>query len=536
MSEEAAPGAALAPPPVAADEGRLDESNKGRLIAVLIVVVLLSEIIPFVYTLAGVVTPLIGRSFPSAGNSLTWSITIVGVVGGATIALVTKMADLWGKRRLILLACVVFTAGTLICALTSSWPLFLAGRGMEAIAVGMSALCYSLVRDIMPRSWVPITIGFIGTGLGVSAIAAPLIGGVLTNHYSWRSVFWFMVIYMAVTVPLFAAFVPESPVRARQRLDVAGALLIGGGLAGVLLYISQGTSWGWTSPGCYGYLIGGLAALVLFVVRQRMAADPLIDLKLLRSAKLSMLLALAFFFTGVYQITAFIPSFMLLVGKKQVEQSIIAIAVQRTHLPASVLAQFIAFRGDINYAAGFSLYQLAWHVLLWGAIVAMILGPVAAFLSRRIGARIPLIVGMAVFVVAMAGLSVWHASWVPLAVFGAVAGIPFGLFYATVPNMLVDVVPRHQQAISAGLLAAFGSIGGAFTTSIATAIFTAHPFQVVSTAPGGKTMVTNIPQVYTSQGYGQAYLLIGVIGAVVALGLAVILRTGRTPAQGGSLE
>jgi MFS family permease len=117
------------------DDGRLSESRRGRLIAALLSVVLLSEIIPFTYSLA-----------------------------------------------------IVFWAGTLICAITSSWPLFLVGRGLEAIAIGMSALGYSLVRDVFPRSWVPVTIGFIGTRIGISGVAAPLIGGALTDHYSWRSV------------------------------------------------------------------------------------------------------------------------------------------------------------------------------------------------------------------------------------------------------------------------------------------------------------------------------------------------------------
>jgi MFS family permease len=534
MTEEIVPRPPLAPPPAVADEGRLDESARGRLITVLVVVVLLSEIVPFTYTLAGVVTPLVGKSFPAAGNSITWAITIVGVVGGATIALISKMADLWGKKRIMLVASIVFWVGSLICAITSAWWLFLVGRGMEGVAVGMSALCYSLVRDIMPRSWVPITIGFVGTGLGVSAVLAPVIGGVLTDHFSWRSVFWFLVIYMAVAVPLFAALVPESRVRQRRRLDVAGTVLIGAGLGGILLYLSEGQSWGWTSPGCYAYLLGGLVALALFVVRENMTDSPVIDLKLLRSPQLSMLLAISFFFTGVYTILGYAPSFMFLVGKKQVEQAVFAAAVQRTHLPMSVLSKFISFRGDIGYAAGFSLFQLAWHVLLWVSVVGMILGPVGALWARRAGARIPLIVGMVALTAAMAGLSVWHQSWLPVVLFGVLGGVAFGLYYGTAPNMLVDVVPRSQQAISAGLLAGFGSVGGSFATAVMTSILVRYPFQVVATEPTGKK-VTNIPQVYTSTGYGHVFLF-GIAAAVVALILAVALRAGRTPAQGGTLE
>jgi hypothetical protein len=102
--------------------------------------------------------------------------------------------------------------------------------------------------------------------------------------------------------------------------------------------------------------------------------------------------------------------------------------------------------------------------------------------------------------------------------------------------MLVDTVPRDQQAISAGLLAAFGAVGSSFAIATLTAILVRHPFQVVATTPGGKTLVTNVPQVYTSTGYGYGYLFVGFVGSVVVLAIALVLRAGRTPLQGGALE
>jgi MFS family permease len=536
MTEETAQGAVLPAPLSAADEGRLDLSSRARLVVVLGIIVLLSEIIPFVYTLVGVITPLVGKSFPVAGNSITWMITILGVVGGATIALISKMADLWGKKRLMLGTSMVFLAGTLICALTSLWWLFLVGRGLEAVAIGMSALCYSLVRDIMPRSWVPISIGIIGTGIGVSGIAAPLVGGLLTDHFSWRAVFWFLAIYMVIVVPLFAVFVPESKVRQRQRLDVAGAVLIGVALGAILIYLSEGQSWGWSNTGCLAYLIGGLVALAAFVAWERAVSSPIINLKLLRSPQLSMLLAVAFFFIAVNTVIGFVPAFMFLIGDKQLKATILADAVQKTHLPLSALQNIIHFRGDISYAPGFSLFQLAWHVLLWISIAGMIFGPLGAAWARRIGGRIPLIVGLVAVAVALLGLTRWHGDWLPVALFGVLAGAGFGLYYGTVPNMLVDTVPRDQQAISAGLMAAFGSVGSSFATAIMTAILIRYPFQVVAISATGKPLVNTVPQVYTSTGYGHVYLLVGFVGAVMAILIALVLRAGRTPLQGGLLE
>jgi MFS family permease len=528
----------VAAPPEITDDGRLDGASRPRLIAVLIIIVLLSEIIPFTYSLAIVITPLVGKSFPAAGNSITWMITIIGVVGGATIALVTKMADLWGKKRVMLASAVIFWVGTLFCAFTSSWALFLVGRALEGIAIGMSALCYSLVRDIMPRSWVPITIGFIGTGIGVSGIAAPLIGGLLTDHYSWRAIFWFMVIYMAVAIPLFAWFVPESKVRVRQRLDVLGAILIGVGLAGVLIYLSEGQSWGWGNIGCLAYLIGGLVALAAFFAWEMRISYPLIDLRLLRSPQLSTLLGLSFFTTAAFTGLTVLPSFMFLFSKAQVEGAVYAAAEAQSHLPLATLSKFISFRGDISYAAGFDLFALAWHILLWGAIGAMIAGPVGAILARRVGARKPLIAGTVILIVATAVLVAWHSSWVPEAIFFTVGSVGSGLAYGTAPNMLVDVVPPEQQAISAGLYAGIGSIGSSFMTAAMTAILIGFPFQIVALEPSGsgfKTDVTNISQVYTASGYGYAYIL-AVGASVIALVLAVIIRAGRAPARGGATE
>ena len=106
--------------------------------------------------------------------------------------------------------------------------------------------------------------GVIATGFGASAVLAPLIGGVLTDHYSWRSIFWFLLIYIVVTTPLLAVVVPESPYRVKQKLDWFGSLLIGFGLAGVLVYISEGSSWGWGGSNLI-YLIGGVALLAIFV-------------------------------------------------------------------------------------------------------------------------------------------------------------------------------------------------------------------------------------------------------------------------------
>jgi MFS family permease len=114
-------------------------------------------------------------------------VIIIALVGGATTPIVSKLADLYGKRRIMLLCSVSFLAGSVLSAVTSSWALFLAGRALQATAFAMTAIAVGLIRDLLPRRHVPIAVGALAAGFGFSGIVSPFVGGALTDHYSWRS-------------------------------------------------------------------------------------------------------------------------------------------------------------------------------------------------------------------------------------------------------------------------------------------------------------------------------------------------------------
>ena len=525
------------PPPAASDEdsGRLVNAKPARLIAILVTLILFAEVVPFQYTMVGVIVPQIGRSFTASGNSTSWVLTILGVVGAASLALVGKAADLFGKKQTLLLVSVFFLAGTLVCALTRNWGLFLAGRGLQALSLGMSAITVSIVRDLMPRRWIPVSLGVLGAGLGVSAIFAPLVGGALTDHYSWRAIFWFLGIYMVITIPLLVAVVPDSPFRVRQRFDVPGAVLFGAGTGGVLIYLSQGAAWGWTSIGCLAYLIGGAVLLLAWVTWESRISYPMMELSLLRAPKFSLLAAIALFATLCIALPNFVIPYMFETPKAKVlESTILAQTAAQQHIPVSIIARFVHFQGDISYAGGFSVFQLAWHIVIFTSGASVLFAPIGGILARKVGARLPMIIGSVALLISFLLWWQFHKTWQEQALIGLLWGVGFGFYYAASPNLLIDAVPAQRQGISSSMLAAFGGIGGALATALVTPILTSHPFQLVATPPGGKPVVANIPQVYTASAYTQAYLLIGVIAAVITVALAILLRTGRRPALGGA--
>jgi MFS family permease len=517
--------------------GRMDSASNARLLTILVVLVLFSEFVPFQYAMVGVIIPKIGAAFPASGNSTSWALTVLGVVGAATMALAGKASDLWGKKRTLFAVGIIFLLGTLVCAITSNWAVFLVGRGLQAFCLGVPAVSYGIIRDLMPRRWIPVAIGLVATGLGFSAVLAPLFGGLLTDHYSWRSIFWFLLAYAVVFLPLMLIFVPESPYRVRQKFDWPGAVLIGLGVAGVLIYLSEGTDWGWGSITNLGYLLAGLVLLAAFVAWENHIDYPMMELSLLRAPQVSLVMLIAVFATICIATPNYLIPYMMETPRPgSLRDQILAQAAAKEHVSVALIKPYIVFQGDINYAAGMSVFQLAWHITITLSVAAMLFGPLGGYLARRYGARLPMVLGTLSLLIAFELWTRFHGAWADQATIGVFWGIGFGFYYAASPNLLMDAVPAWRQGISSGMLAVAGSIGTALATASLTPILAAHPYQLIATPPGGKPQYEVIPQVYTNVGYTDVYLLVGGVAAILAFLVALALQSGRTPARGGAPE
>ena len=534
MSKQETPRSPDLPDGITEDSGRFTGASRGRLIAILITLVFFTEIVPLQIQMISMILPKMGASFPTAGANVTWSITIVSVTGAATLALIGKASDVLGKKRALLVLGVITAIGTLICALTSSWALFLVGRGITGLCYGIAVANYSLVRDLFPRRWIPIAIGFVGTGLAMSSILGPLLCGLLTNYYSWRSVLWFLVIFTVVMIPLLAVIVPESPVRVRQRLDIPGAILLGAGVGGVLVYLSEGSTWGWGNAAALGYLIGGVVALAACAGWELRTTAPLMDLELLRSPQVLAVMAVQLIVTGAQTVSPVLVAYLFETPPQaQLQQQVIAGIAAKQHVSPAIVAPFVHFQGTVS-GGGYSVFQLAWHISVWLAAFTVIGAPIGGWLARRVGARIPLVAGTLLMGVAFALWIGWHSTWPEQVAIGAAFGIGSGLDFAAWPNLMMDIVPARLQGISSGMIQVFGGIGAAAASALIVTVLAAHPFKMVITPPTGHPIVAAIPQVYTDSGFSAAYLFLGVIPLVVAFAIALSLRAGRTPARGGA--
>ncbi len=526
-------------PDAVPDPGRLDHASRLRIFSVLIVVVLATEVVPMQYTMIAPALQKMTGTFHNVGGNINWVVILIGLVGAAATPLLGKMSDIWGKKRLFVACLVLFIAGALIDALTSNWPLFLIGRGLQAFAVATQFIAYGLIRDLMPRKYVAIGLGCVGAGLGVSGALAPVIGGYLLDHFYWRSMFWFLAVFTVVMTLIVLIVVPESKLRTRERIDPVGAVLLSAGALLTLLYLDEGQSWGWGRPTSLAWLIGGLVLLALFFVVETRVRQPIMNIGLLLNPKVGMVLLMAVFGIGIVAVQPLALGYMTQTPdaaglRVQVAQGVVAQAHQMAGATLPISAVHVVLNPSYGYGNGFTLLQYALHVGIWAGLIAIVFGPIGGWLAHRMGARLPAIVAFVVLVLSGLGFALLPYGWATYAGLYMLAGVGFGFFYAAAANLVVDAVPAEQQGISTGMLGVTMNIGTAVCLAVVSALQNANPV-VAHIDVLGHHADQAIPAVFADRAYTESFWV--VLGTtLVALVLALLMRHGRTPATGGAQD
>ncbi|WP_324784353.1 MFS transporter [Streptomyces sp. H51] len=478
----------VTPPPAAI--------SKGRALAVLALVILLSEAGTFEITMVYPALPNLASEFKTL--NIAWAASIVTLAGATVMPLVGKAADKWGKKRVILLLGLVFLAGSVICALASSFAMLLVGRALQGCLIGIVSLSYSLVRDIMPRDFVPIALGTVVTGIGMAAVAGPFLAGWLIDDHGPEGVFWFLALYAVVLLPFYAFVIPESPVRVDRPVDYVGTLLLGPGIGVLLLGITQGGNWGWSAGSTLTFLVLGVAMLIAFGVWERVCSHPLISLDVLLGRRF-----------GPTVLAVACVSYMMNA------HALISPTLLRT--PAGI--------PGLSYGAGLSATQLAiWTCPL--GITAMFVGPLGGWLTTRIGARNVLIAGAACYLLVMfLGSRLFTVQW-QIGLLALVGGCANGFLHSSNANLIQDSLPPSQNAVG-------NSIGG-MTTLLAAGVATALTGVIMSDHVLMVDAATG-SVVYADSALTHAYAYAAVVGTV-GVAVALIMKHGRVPARGGLIE
>ncbi|CUR55788.1 Major facilitator superfamily MFS_1 [metagenome] len=414
----------------------------------------------------------------SAANS-AWVITITLLAAAISMPVAGRLADLFGKRRVLVGSSEILLVSSVICALSSSLAPMLVGRAMQGLAMGFIPVGISLIREITPPEMAATATASMSATLGVGgAIGLPLAAWIVQAG-NWHALFWVAAGLAALVLVLVWAAIPPVQDAQPGRLDLVGVVGLAVGLASFLVGVSKATTWGWADPRTLGAIVAGLVVLALWGAYELRQDDPLVDLR--TTARLPILM------TNIAAVA---------IGFGMMAQSIVV--PQLLQLPE---------------ATGYGLGQTLLAAGLWMApagLMMLLFAPVSARLIGAVGAKHTLIVGAVVlgggYLVA---LVLMDAPW-QLLVASCVTSAGVGIGYAAMPTLILDNAPVREAASAVGLNALMRSMGTTLAAAVMGTLLTSQ-----TTAFGAVELPT--------KGAFQLCFLVGAVaafaGAAIALGI-----------------
>ncbi|EFQ84436.1 transporter, major facilitator family protein [Aeromicrobium marinum DSM 15272] len=437
--------------------------------------------------------PLVQEQFGASQAQASWIVTAQLLAASIATPIIGRLGDAYGKNRMLVFAVAALAVGALVAAVAPTIEVMIAARVIQGIGGGVIPLAFGIIRDEMPEhrrsSAISVTSSLLAVGFGVGIVVAGPLIDLIGLH-------WLFVppAVVAGGAALAAALViPTSPVRATGGVSIAPAVLLAGWLSCLLLAVSQGPTWGWTSPAVLGFAVAGVVVLLGWVRAENTARAPVIDLRMMRLKAVwtTHLVALLVGFS-MYASFGFTP-------------------------------QLLQTPTASGYGLGLTVTQ-AGLVMLPAAAATFVMGLVATPLSRRIDPRLLVVAACGISSTGMALTATWHdAAW-HVAVGVGITSVGIGLVFALLANLIVAAVPAEQTGVATGMNANLRTMGGAVGAAVATSIVTA------TVQPSG--FATETGYVVTFAVLSAVMLLAALAGLLVPAGPQS--RRGRSLAAAGA--
>ena len=361
----------------------------------------------------------------------SWAITgyLLGYLVG--MPLIGRVSDVWGHRRLYLLSVVAFTVGSIAVALTQSLNWMIAARVFQAFGAGaLVPIAIAIVGDLFPRGKRALPLGIVGAAAEAGGVIGPLWGGLIIRYLDWRWVFWINIPLAILTVALMLLMLRPSP-RFPASVDVVGGALVAAALTCTTLAVSRIGSFDWMGG---VFVAGGVLSLVLFILRQQSATDPLLP-------------------PAMFRVLAFVTANIthLLVGA--------ALIIGMVTVP--LMANTVMGRTPLE--GGLWLMRMT-----AGIPVGAMLG---GLMAQRLDLRVPATAGLVIASIGFWLISGWALDIAEpeLTIHLLVVGFGFGLLIVPIALAGTETVGEDIRATAASMVTAMRIVGMTFGLAALTA-------------------------------------------------------------------
>jgi MFS family permease len=451
--------------------------------------------------------PGILQQYGTTAAELNWVSAVYLLSSTVCVPLMSRLGDLYGHRRLLVVAAVLVAIGSVLVAVAPTFGILLLGRAVQGPLGAFLPLEFAIVREGAERANQRHSafakrrpsaarecgeragaersgraIGLLVGALAVGGSLGLLLAGLTRQYLSLSATLWVPAVLTILAVPVAALLVPETTVRTSGRVDWAGAGLLGLGLALLLVAVGNSGPWGWSDVRTLGGIVAGVAALTAWVAVERRVRHPFVDLSLVvRRGR------------GVPLLAGF------LIGAELFGSQ-------------AAVALFLGLPAATGFGLGLAPGQLGLVLLAFSAaaFVGTVLAP---RLAERIGSRTTLVSGALLTAAGYVLTALAHGSVGAFLVWQILVGAGNGLVLAALSAHVVAHAPVDAVGISAGLFNTARSVGGAASGAAFAAVMAALSVRL----PG-------VPRAITSEaGYVTVWLVCAAL-ALGVVGLATRLR------------
>lgn len=413
----------------------------------------------------------------TTSENASWLVTITLLTAAVGTPIVARLADMFGKRLMMVICLVAVIVGSVIAAFSATLPGVIAGRGLAGIGTCLIPVGISIMRDHLPADRVGSGVALMSATLGIGGAVGMPLAGVIYQSMDWHALFWVSGGFGAVMLVLVLLVVPESTVRTRGRFDYVGAALLSVALSCVLLAISKAGAWGFTDQRIITLAVVSVLVFALWVPWELRSGHPLVDIR--TSTRRTVLLT-----NGASVLIGFAMFANFLTSAQQLQ------------MPR-----------ETGYGFGLSVIETGLYLLPAG-ILMVAMAPVAAWMIRNYGPRLVMLVGALVIGGGFVLRTVMHGSLIEVLISSGISTLGTALAFAAMPTLIMRSVPITETASANGLNTLLRAIGTSTASATVAAAFSAFTI----TVPGGAVPVPTLG----------AYQLVFWLGVAAALTGALV--------------
>ena len=385
--------------------------------------------------------------FGVTSDDVSWLVTVTLLTAAVATPIVSRLADMYGKRRMLLIAMAMMVAGAFTASLGGTFFWALVGRAIQGFSGAVIPVGVSILRDVLPQRKIAGAVALMSASFGIgSALGLPL-SGFIYERLGWEATFWVVGIIAAALFVAVVRFVPVSTVRNPGRFDYAGALVLSAAMTALLLAITKGGVWGWTSNPVLGLFAASVVLLALWFPLELRKGEPLVDLR--TSARRPVLLTNAA---------------TLLVGFSMYANMLIT-------------TQQLQLSRETGY--GFGLSVLGAGLTMIPAGIAMVVAaPLSARVTNTFGAKVTMVAGCAIVALGYASRMLLVHTVTGIVIGAVIVSLGTAVAMSAMPTLIMSNVPLTDTAAANGVNTLLRSVGTSTCSAAAATILASITIRV----------------------------------------------------------